>query len=125
VPAGGPAVTGVGAALTGRVAALMRAGGWQRVTITASMGRLGTDVVGVGADGRRWLLRCHPDPARLDPADVHRFARTARDLRRGEVTMLVLAGSAPPGVLAAATRAGVTVVDADSLAWWTAMQARP
>jgi hypothetical protein len=60
--------------LTERVTALMRAGGWRQVTITAPMGALGTDVLGIGTDGRRWLLRCHGDPARLDRADIHRFA---------------------------------------------------
>ncbi|GAA2630995.1 restriction endonuclease [Paractinoplanes durhamensis] len=108
--------------LADRVAALMRSGGWRHVTVTASMGNLGTDVVGVAADGRRWVLRCHRDPARLDPADVHRFADAVRQMRRAEVTMLVIAGTAPGPVLHAAAKAGVTVVDADSLSWWTSLQ---
>ncbi|MCY1143202.1 restriction endonuclease [Actinoplanes sp. Pm04-4] len=108
--------------LTGRVAALMRAGGWRQVTVTAAMGHLGTDVVAVGVDGRRWLLRCHHDPARLTPADVHRFADSARRMRRAEVTMLVLGTDSPSPLLEAAAQAGVTLVDAGSLSWWAAQQ---
>ena len=113
--------------LTDRVAALMRDGGWRQVTVTAAMGHLGTDVVGMGADGRRWLMRCHRDAARLAPADVHRFADTARNLRRGDVTMLVTAGPVSAPVLHAAVQAGVTLVDGESLAWWSTVQnpARP
>ncbi len=44
-------------------ARVLRAGGWRRVTVTNALGRLGTDVVGVAADGRRWLMRCPRDPA--------------------------------------------------------------
>jgi hypothetical protein len=103
----------------------MRAGGWRQVTVTALMGPLGTDVVGVGVDGRRWLLRCHHDPARLTPADVHRFADSARRMRRAEVTMLVLGTDSPGPLLEAAAQAGVTLVDAGSLSWWSAQQRRP
>ncbi|GLZ01609.1 restriction endonuclease [Actinoplanes sp. NBRC 103695] len=110
--------------LTERVAALMRAGGWQQVTITAVMGHLGTDVTGLGTDGRRWLLRCHSDPDRVTPVDVHRFAGTARQLRRSDVTMIVVDGPARLPLLDAASTAGITFVDAASLSWWTALQSR-
>ncbi|HEV7710428.1 MAG TPA: restriction endonuclease [Asanoa sp.] len=103
-----------------RVAALLRAAGWRQVTVTAAMGQLGTDVVGVGVDGRRWVTRCHREPARLDPSDVHRFADTVRQLRRGNATMLVTAGTVPSPVRNAALRAGVTLVDFDGLAGWAA-----
>jgi len=108
--------------LADRVAALMRSGGWRRVTVTGALGHLGTDVVGVAADGRRWLMRCHRDPDRLDPSDVFRFADTARYLRRGDVTILVTAGPVPAPARHAALRAGVTLVDSEGLAWWAAVQ---
>ncbi|GAA0546223.1 hypothetical protein GCM10010172_29850 [Paractinoplanes ferrugineus] len=92
------------------------------MTVTASMGLLGTDVVGVGADGRRWLMRCHHDPSRLEPADVHRFADMVRQARRGEVSMMVVPGTVPDPVLHTAAQAGVTLVDAGSLRWWAALQ---
>ncbi len=108
--------------LAARVAALMRAGGWRQVTVTAALGRLGTDVVGVGADDRRWLIRCHHDSAGLAPSDVHRFADTARYLRRGDVTVLVTDGPVAEPVLDAARRSGVTLVDSESLSWWATVQ---
>jgi hypothetical protein len=104
------------------VAGLLRAGGWTRVTVTAAMGHLGTDVVGVSADGRRWLMRCHRDPTRLDPSDVHRFAETARDLRRGDLAMLVTAGTVSAPVMQATLSAGITLVTGESLAWWADIQ---
>jgi hypothetical protein len=108
--------------LAGHVASLMRTGGWRQVAVTAALGRLGTDVVGVGADGRRWLIRCHHDQAALAPSDVHRFAEAARYLRRGEVTMLVSNQTLAESVLRAAQRCGVTLVGSESLAWWTNVQ---
>jgi hypothetical protein len=101
----------------------MREGGWRQVTVTASMGHLGTDVTGIAADGRRWVLRCHPDPSGLTPVDVHRFADAVRQMRRGDLSMVVVAGAAPASLVQAATEAGVTVVDAASLSWWENQQA--
>jgi hypothetical protein len=101
----------------------MREGGWRQVTVTASMGHLGTDVTGIAADGQRWVLRCHPDPAGLAPVDVHRFADTVRQMRRGDLTMIVVGGSASESLLQAAAQAGVTLVDAASLSWWENLQA--
>ncbi|MET0425878.1 MAG: restriction endonuclease [Actinoplanes sp.] len=111
-----------GRRLPDRVADLMRAGGWRRVTITAAMGHLGTDVVGVGADGRRWLIRCHDDPGSLQPLDVQRFAETTRKMRRSEVTIMVTGRTAAEPVLLAARQARITMVDSESLDWWAAVQ---
>ncbi|MET3425537.1 hypothetical protein BJ973_004749 [Actinoplanes tereljensis] len=108
----------------GRVAELMRAGGWRRVTITAGLGHLGTDVIGVGADGRRWLIRCHHDQTPLAPSDVHRFAETNRYLRRGDLTVLVTDQPLTQPVLQAAARGGVTLVDSGTLSWWATVQLR-
>ncbi|MGX6600599.1 restriction endonuclease [Micromonosporaceae bacterium Da 78-11] len=110
--------------LTRYVAGLMKAGGWRRVSIAAAMGHLGTDVLGVGADGRRWVVRCHPDAARLDPSDVRRFADAVRQLRRGDVSVLVAAGIVPIALRQAAQGRGTTLVDRDALAWWAAVQTR-
>ncbi len=93
------------------------------MTVTASMGHLGTDVTGVAADGRRWVLRCHPDPSSVAALDVHRFADGVREMRRGDLTMIVVGGAAPASLVQAASRAGVTVVDAASLSWWENLQA--
>ncbi|GIF74643.1 restriction endonuclease [Asanoa siamensis] len=106
--------------LAARVATVLRAGGWRRVTVTSTLGHLGTDVVGVARDGRRWLLRCPRDPASLTAADVSRFAEAARYLGRGDVTVLVTSGPVPPPVRAAATQARVTLVDSDDLPAWIA-----
>ncbi|WP_433294275.1 hypothetical protein ACQP2F_32685 [Actinoplanes sp. CA-030573] len=93
------------------------------MTVTASMGHLGTDVTGIGADGQRWVLRCHLDPAGLAPADVHRFADAVRLMQRGDLIMIVVGGSASEPVLQAAVQASVTIVDAASLSWWENLQA--
>ena len=106
------------------VAGLLRAGGWKRVSVSAPMGPLGTDVSAVGADGRRWLVRCHRDATRLRPADVHRFADTVRLCRRGDVTVLITAGTVPEQVRRAAVASRTTVVDGESLAWWAGLQRR-
>ncbi|SNT37464.1 Restriction endonuclease [Asanoa hainanensis] len=110
--------------LAGRVAALMRAGGWRQVAVRPAMGRVGADVVGIAADGRGWLLRCHQDATALDAADVYRFTDAARYLRRGDVTVLVTAGAVPAPVREAALSAGVMLMDSARLAWWADVQRR-
>jgi hypothetical protein len=105
-----------------QVAGLMRAGGWQQVTVAAAMGRLGTDVMGVSADGRRWVVRCHHGVAGLDPADVRRFVDTVRELRRGEVTVLVTDQPISGVLRQAAQRCGTTLVGRDALRWWAGIQ---
>ena len=110
------------AQFTGYVATLLRTGGWKGVTVAAAMGPLGTDVVGVGADGRRWLIRCHRDASRLHPPDVHRFADTVRQLRRGDIAVLITAGEVPEPVRQAAVASNTTVVDGAGLAWWAGTQ---
>ena len=115
-------MSGSEAELTRHVAGLMRAGGWQQVSVAAAMGHLGTDVYGVGVDGRRWVVRCHPDAALLDPADVRRFADAVRLTRRGDVVVLVAAGFVPAALRRAAQRCGTTLVDRDALDWWASVQ---
>ena len=115
-------MSGSGAGLGRHVAGLMRAGGWREVSVAAAMGHLGTDVCGVGVDGRRWVVRCHPDAALLDPADVRRFADAVRLTRRGEVIVLVAAGFVPAALRQAAQRCGTTLVDLDALDWWAGVQ---
>jgi hypothetical protein len=110
-------------ALPRQVAGLMRAGGWRQVTVAAGMGHLGTDVLGVGADGRRWVVRCHHEAARLGPADVRRFADTVRELRRGEVVVLVTEQTVSTALRLAAQRCGTRLVDTAGLAWWAGLQA--
>jgi Restriction endonuclease len=107
-----------------QVAGLMRAGGWREVTVAAAMGRLGTDVIGVGADGRRWVVRCHHDAGRLDAADVRRFADAVRELRRGEVAVLVTEQPPSTSLLRAALRCGTRLVDRAGLIWWARLQHR-
>jgi hypothetical protein len=104
------------------VVGLMRQGGWARVSVSAAMGHLGTDVVGVAADGRRWLVRCHRDASRLQPSDVHRFARAVRELRRGDVAVLVTAGEVPARIRHAAADSATPVIDGRGLAWWADFQ---
>ena len=96
---------------TAYVVGLMRHGGWARVSVSAAMGHLGTDVVGVGADGRRWLVRCHRDASRLQPSDVHRFAHAVRQLRRGDIAVLVTAGDVPERIRHAAADRDTPVID--------------
>ena len=78
----------------------------------------------VAADGRRWVVRCHHDAARLDPADVWRFADAVREFRRGEVTVLVTDQPVSSSVRRAAQRCGTTLVDRAGLTWWAGVQAR-
>ncbi|GIE95331.1 restriction endonuclease [Paractinoplanes rishiriensis] len=106
-----------------QVAGLMRSGGWRRVTVAAAMGQLGTDVVGVAADGRRWVVRCHHDAVRLGPADVRRFAQTFREFRRGEVAVLVTDQPVSTALRDAALRCRTTLVDRAGLVWWACVQA--
>lgn len=101
--------------LPDHVAGLMRTNGWRTVSVSAAMGRLGTDVTGVAADGRRWVVRCHRDAAILEPADVLRFAEAVHGMRRADVHALFTTGPITDPVREAARRCRTTLLDRNAL----------
>ncbi|MGW1998275.1 restriction endonuclease [Embleya sp. NPDC001921] len=103
------------------VADLCRRDGCSRVRVSGGAGDLGTDVVGLLPDGRRFVVQCKRSSltSEVGSPDMRRFLGTGRHVHGAQVLILATSSCSPPPAHNLGVAQSAVLIDRDRLGAWS------